>query len=61
LIYNTKLTFKPHRLLQRKLAIKVQELAGGGWFNFIINNAKLLQFKQNNFKIVQRIHKAPLQ
>jgi len=38
------------------MALKVQELPGG---EGLINNAKLLQFKQNNFSIVQRIHKTP--
>jgi len=43
------------------MALKVQELPGGRGHIFIINDAKLLQFKQNNFSIVQRIHEAPPQ
>jgi len=33
------------------MALKIQELPGGGGLIFIINNAKLLLFKQNNFSI----------
>jgi len=39
------------------MALKVQDLPGRGGIVFIINNAKFLQFKQNNLSIVQRIHK----
>jgi len=41
------------------MALKVQELPRGGKLVFIINNAKLLQFKQNYFSIAQKIHKSP--